>query len=87
MIGPALSWLFFWVWGWLGGKSISFMNYFVIGMAVDAQKTAYNNAVTDLQKALANAKGDPDALKKAEANFDNALQNLINSDLPSGPQP
>ena len=87
IIGPFLSWCFFQVWGWLSGKSVSFMNFFVIGMAVNAQKQAYSNAVNALQQALANAKGDPNALQKAESDFDNALENLVNSDLPPGAQP
>lgn len=85
IIGPFISWLFFQVWNWLGGKSVSFMNFFIIGMAVNAQKNAYKNAVNALQQALQNANGDPDALKQAEANFDNALESLVNSDLPPGP--
>lgn len=87
IIGPAISWAFFQIWGWLGGKSISFMNFFIIGMAVNAQKTAYLNAVSALQQALANAQGDPNALQQAQANFDSTLQNLVNIDLPPGSQP
>jgi hypothetical protein len=87
IIGPAISWLFFTIWSWMGGKSISFMNFFILGLAVDAQKRAYAGAVSNLQQALANAKGDPNALQKAEAAFDDALETLVNADLPPGAQP
>ena len=86
IIGPAISWLFFTLWGWMSGRSVGFMNFFILGLAVNAQKQAYANAVNTLQQALANANGDPNALQQAETAFDNALETLVNADITPGPQ-
>jgi hypothetical protein len=85
IIGPAISWLYFQLWKWFGAKSVSFMNFFLLGYAVNKQKQAYDAAVANLKQALANQQGDPNALQKASDDFDSALQGLVQTDVPGGP--
>jgi hypothetical protein len=83
IIGPAAAWIYFQIISFLSAKSLSFFNWFVLGFKVAAQKQVYDTAVSNLQAAI--AKGDPNAVAQANTDFNNALANLVNSDLPTGP--